>query len=126
VDVLRRLGLTFPISGPATAAGIAAVRDVAHRERVFEHNRDQLARFCNDLQALGLSFLPSNGNFVLLDFEGQQKTAKQAYDFLDARGIVGRMFNSADYRNMLRITVGLDAEMRLATQALRDFLGASA
>ncbi len=124
VDVLRRLGLTFPISGPATAAGIAALRDVRHRERVFAHNRDQLARFCADMRELGLRYLPSNGNFVLLDFEGQQTSAKQAYEFLDARGIVGRMFNSPDYRNMLRITIGLEQEMRQATAALCECMGA--
>lgn len=124
VDVLRRLGLTFPISSPATAAGIAALRDVQHRERVFSHNRDQLTRFCADMRELGLGYLSSNGNFLLLDFEGQQKSARQAYDFLVARGIVGRMFNSADYSNMLRITVGLEHEMRLATAALREFLSA--
>ena len=121
VDVLRRLGLTFPISNPAVAAGIAALRDLPHREHVFAHNRDQLARFSADMRELGLRFLPSNGNFLLLDFEGQKKSAKQAYDFLDARGIVGRMFNSAAYAQMLRITVGSDAEMRLATAALRAF-----
>ena len=126
VDVLRRLGLTFPISSPATAAGIAALRDVQHRARVFAHNRDQLTGFCADLRALGLRYLPSNGNFVLLDFAGQQPSAKQAYDFLNARGIVGRMFNSPDYRNMLRITIGLEQEMRQAMAALRDFVGAKA
>ena len=123
VDVLRRLGLTFPISSAATAAGIAALRDVEHRARVFAHNRDQLTRFCADMQELGLRYLPSNGNFVLLDFAGQKQSAKQAYDFLDARGIVGRMFNSPDYRNMLRITIGLGEEMRQATSALREFMG---
>lgn len=123
VDVLRRLGLTFPISSAATAAGIAALRDVQHRARVFAHNRDQLTGFCTDMQGLGLRYLPSNGNFVLLDFAGQQQSAKQAYDFLHARGIVGRMFNSPDYRNMLRITIGLEQEMRQVTSVMREFMG---
>jgi len=126
VDVLRRLGLTFPISSPATAAGIAALHDVEHRARVFAHNRDQLTRFCTELRALGLRYLPSNGNFVLLDFAGQQQSARQAYEFLNARGIVGRMFNSPDYRNMLRITIGLEPEMRQAMAELREFAGARA
>ena len=126
VDVLRRLGLTFPISGPAVAAGIAALRDSQHRERAYAHNRDQLAQFTANMRDLGLRPFSSNGNFLLLDFEGQHKSAKQAYDFLSARGIVGRMFNSVDYRNMLRITVGLEAEMRLATAAMREFMGAPA
>ena len=126
VDVLRRLGLTFPISSPASAAGIAAMGDLAHRQRVFAHNRDQLARFSAAVTALGLRHLPSNTNFLLLDFEGQKVSARQAYDFLDARGVVGRMFASPDYRNMLRITIGLENEMRTAIAALRECLGAPA
>jgi histidinol-phosphate aminotransferase len=124
VDVLHRLGLTFPISRPALAAGIAAVSDQPYMRQVHASNRERLARFARDMQSLGLRVIPSNTNFQLLDFTGQRTTARQAYDFLETRGIVGRLFNQADYRNMLRLTIGLDEEMRLATAALRECLSA--
>jgi histidinol-phosphate/aromatic aminotransferase/cobyric acid decarboxylase-like protein len=38
------------------------------------------------------------------------------------RGIVARMFASPDYRNMVRVTIGLEPEMRAAAAALRDYL----
>jgi len=124
VDVLQRLGLTFPLSRPAIAAGIAAVRDQEHMRHVFTYNRDQLARFSSEVAALGLRMFPSSTNFLLLDFEGQKVTARQACDFLATRGIAGRMFTQPDYRNLLRISMGLDAEMRETVAALRDCLQA--
>lgn len=122
VDVLQRLGMTFPISAPAAAAGVAAMRDSAHTARAHALNREQRARFADAMQALGLRVLPSDTNFVLLDFAGQARSARAAYDHLYANGIVARLFNAADYRNMVRVTVGLDAEMRRASEVLRDFL----
>ncbi|MES2977344.1 MAG: histidinol-phosphate transaminase [Pseudomonadota bacterium] len=125
VDVLQRLSMTFPISSLAVVAGIAAVSDLRYMKDVYTHNLEQRSQFSDEMRGLGLRVLPSNTNFVLLDFAplaARGKTAKAAYDFLDAHGIVGRMFNSADYRNMLRITIGLDDEMRLTTQAMFNFL----
>lgn len=122
VDVLQRLSMTFPISAPAVAAGIAAVQDVDHIAHVYAYNREQLARFTTGMQKLGLFVFPSNSNFVLIRFDGHKKTAKEAYDYLFSKGIVGRMFNSADYSNMLRITIGLEEEMREAIAAMQEFM----
>lgn len=122
IDVLQRLGLTFPISAPASAAGVAALRDRAHQQRVHDHNREQRTRFVAEMQALGLRVLPSQTNFILLDFDGQRCSARQAFDHLYAHGVVARMFTAADYRNMLRITIGLDGEMRQASAAMRGLM----
>ena len=122
VDVMQRLSMTFPVSAPAVAAGIAAVGDQAHRDRVFAHNRDWLRWFTQELTDLGLHVYPSQANFVLIRFDASAPPAQAAYRYLFERGIVTRMFNSPDYRNMVRITVGLEPEMRAAAAALRDFL----
>ncbi|MBC7608652.1 MAG: aminotransferase class I/II-fold pyridoxal phosphate-dependent enzyme [Polaromonas sp.] len=122
VDVLQRLSMTFPISAPAVAAGVAAVTDQHHMTYVRGYNRDQRAEFCSNLKAMGLHVFPSETNFVLIDFKGQQKTARAAYDHLYLNGIVGRMFGAPDYRNMLRLTIGLETEMRQTARVLGDFM----
>ena len=122
VDVMRRLSMTFPVSAPAVAAGIAAVGDRAHRDHVFAHNRDLRSWFTDRLTNLGLHVYPSETNFVLVRFDKTQRPAQAGYRYLVERGIVARMFNSADYRNMVRITVGFEAEMQAAAEALRDYL----
>jgi len=122
VDVMRRLSMTFPVSAPAIAAGIAAVGDRTHRERVFAHNRDVLRWFTRELTDLGLHVYPSQANFVLIRFDESARPAQDAYRHLFERGIVARMFASPDYRNMVRVTIGLEPEMRAAAAALRDYL----
>jgi len=122
VDVLQRLGLTFPISAPAVAAGVAAVSDLAYTAHVKAYNRAQMLAFSHELKDIGIPYLESNTNFLLLNFDGQPKTAKQAFDALYKNGIAGRMFNSDDYRNRLRITIGLEDEMRRTAAVLRAFI----
>jgi len=122
VDVLQRLGITFPVSAPAVAAGIAAVGDNAHRDRVFAHNRDVRRWFAQALAELGLHVYPSQGNFVLVRFDDPTRSAHAVYRYLIERGIVARMFGSPDYRDMVRFTIGLESEMRAAADALRDCL----
>jgi len=122
VDVLQRLGLTFPISAPAVAAGVAAVSDLAYTAHVKAYNRAQMLAFSHELKDMGIRYLDSNTNFLLLNFDGQTKTAKQAFDDLYKNDIAGRMFNSNDYRNMLRITIGLEDEMRRTAAVLRAFI----
>ena len=122
VDVMQRLSMTFPVSAPAVAAGIVAVGDLAHRDRVFAHSRDLLRWFTQKLTDLGLHVYPSQANFVLIRFDESARPAQDAYRYLFERGIVGRLFNSPDFRNMVRITIGLEPEMHAAAAALRDYL----
>ena len=122
VDVMRRLSMTFPVSAPAVAAGIAAAGDRAHRDHVFAHNRDLRSSFTDRLTNLGLHVYPSETNFVLVRFDATRRPAQAGYRYLVERGIVARMFNSADYRNRVRITVGFEPEMQAAAEALRDYL----
>jgi histidinol-phosphate aminotransferase len=122
VDIMQRLSMTFPVSAPAVAAGIAAVDDRTHRERVFAHNRDLLRWITQELTELGLHVYPSQANFVLIRFDESARPAQAAYRYLLERGIVVRMFNSPDYRDMVRITIGVEPEMHAAAAALRDYL----
>ena len=119
---MQRLSMTFPVSAPAVAAGIVAVGDLAHRDRVFAHNRDLLRWFTQELTGLGLHVYPSQANFVLIRFDDSARPAQAAYHYLFERGIVARMFASPDYRNMVRITIGLEPEIHAAAAALRNYL----
>lgn len=122
VDVLQRLGMTFPVSAPAAAAGIAAVMDLEWQEHVKRQNNEISREFTNGLKALGLMVVPSHTNFVLIQFDQQPCTAQQAFDHLYSSGVVGRLFTAAAYRNMLRITIGRSDEMATTLGAMRTLL----
>jgi histidinol-phosphate aminotransferase len=122
-DVLNRVRGVFNVSLPAQAAAVAALADVAAVDRAREHNdlwRPWLAR---ELGALGLQVTPAVANFVLVRFAAKPKDAGAAFGFLQARGIVTRQMGAYGLPEHLRITVGLEDEMRAVTASLADFLG---
>ena len=121
IDMVRRIGLTFPLSTPAVAAALAALEDRQHLRQVFEANRKLRDAFTSSMQALGLRVYPSQTNFVLVEFEADGSAARCA-EFLSRRGIAVRRFASPAYDNCIRVTIGFEHEMQIAQQAIGEFL----
>ena len=123
VDALNIVGPLFPVSVPAFAAGIAALGDLAHTKATLAHNRKWVSWLSGKLIELGLHVYRSQTNFVLVRFPSQSgRTAAEADAFLLARGIIARRFSVLDFEDKLRISIGLDHEMRAVVDALREFL----
>lgn len=124
VDVIKRIGITFPISGPALAAATAALDDKAHFENVREHNRTWRQWFCGEVARLGLHPYPSETNFVLIRFDDPAKPAIEADDCLRSRSIIARRFGAPAFRDCIRFTIGLEQEMRTIVDVLAEYLEA--
>ena len=120
-DVIRRIGITFPVSTPALAAGMAALEDRAHTAMVFELNRKLKRSVSAQLEALGLRVLPSQGNFVLIEFPAGAPAAAGAYAALRAEGIATRRFLSKAYDACIRITLGREEELDRAVAAIASY-----
>jgi histidinol-phosphate aminotransferase len=126
-DVLNRLRMPFNVSSPAQAAGVAALTDRAAVEQAQAHNRHWRQWTRDAIRALGLAVLESHCNFVLVRFPakpGHDAPAADAY--LKSRGIIARRVAAYGLPDCLRITVGLEAEMRACVAALADFVGRGA
>jgi histidinol-phosphate aminotransferase len=124
IDTLERLRSPFNVSGPAQAAGIAAVRDRAHVARAQAHNAKWMKILLQRLRGLGLTVVGEAGNFVLPLFDGRDgRTAAAADAFLQSRGIIARRVDNYGLPNHLRISIGADEEMELLLAALGDFMG---
>jgi histidinol-phosphate aminotransferase len=104
-----RLGWLY---GPASVADI------------LRHNDTWRGWLSDRLAALRLQVTPSQCNFILVRFDDPAKSAAEASRFLAQRGIVVRRFNSPDYRDHVRITMGLEPEMRAVADGLGAFLEA--
>jgi len=123
-DVLNRIRGPFNVSGPAIAAGVAALEDQAHVETSVAHNAKWLEWLAKEFAALGLRVTPSVGNFLLLHFaEEKAKRAEAADAFLKARGLILRRVGNYGFPNALRMSVGTEEANRLVVQALGEFLG---
>jgi histidinol-phosphate aminotransferase len=126
IDALNRIRGPFNVSGPAIAAGVAALGDRAHTERAAAHNERWLPEVSRRIGGLGLEVTPSVGNFVLIHLpETEGKTAAEADAFLLSRGLVLRRVTAYGFPNALRMTIGSE-EANLATvDAFAEFLGAA-
>lgn len=121
-DVLNRLRGPFNVAAPGQAAGVAALEDAAHTEAARAHNSRWLAWFTDEVSALGLTVAPSVGNFALVRFPAEPgRDADAAHAFLNARGIIPRKMGGYGLGDSLRVTIGLEDDMKAVVAALAAF-----
>ena len=124
MDALNRIRGPFNVSGPALAAGVAAIGDRAHLDRAVAHNEEWLPKVSTALAALGLTVTPSVGNFILIHFPKETgKTAADADDYLFRRGIVLRRVEAYGLPDALRMTIGPAESNQATIAALKAFMG---
>lgn len=120
VSALEKVRQPFNINAIAQAGAIAALGDAAHQQRTRDNNRTGIEYYQSAFTAMGLRFVPSHANFVLV------KTGRGAEVFaaLQRRGIITRPMAGYGLPDWLRISVGTPAENARCLVALREVLGA--
>lgn len=126
VDVLRRIGLTFPIAAPSAAAACAALADPAHEEHVRRETLAERAALTGRLAALGLRVVPSQTNFLLCGFPDAARPAAEAAAALARRGLRVRRMPQPAFADHLRITLGLPEQNRAVAEGLAAFMAEGA
>jgi histidinol-phosphate aminotransferase len=123
-SALNRIRGPFNVSGPAIAAGVAALQDQAWVARAVEHNEVWRTRMADALARIGLSVTPSAANFLLLHFKkGNGKSAPEADTFLHDKRIILRRVEEYGLPDALRMTIGTEEENRAVLDALTSFMG---
>ena len=117
-ELLNRTRLVFNVNAVAQAAAIAALGDEAFVRKTYEVNQAGLAQLVEACQRLGLPYVPSSGNFLMVDFSGAPHSATEVNKRLLARGIIVRPLGPYGLPQHLRITVGLPGENTLFIEAL--------
>lgn len=121
-DLLNRIRQPFNTNSLAQAAAIAALGDEAFLQRSYEVNRDGLKQLQTGCAALGLRFIPSFGNFVLVHVGN----AAAVYESLLRQGVIVRPVGGYGLPEWLRISVGLAQENDRLLAALAKACGQSA
>lgn len=123
-DILNRVRNPFNVASMAQIAGLAALSDTQLVERARVHNDKWRAWTTQQLRDLGLEVPQSFGNFVLVRFADEpDRSAADADAFLKARGIIARGMAAYGLPDSLRITIGLEDEMRALVAAIAEFRG---
>ncbi len=106
IAMLNRVRQPFNVSSVAQVAAVAALGDTAHLQRSVALNAAGMQQICSGLKLLGLSFIPSFGNFV--SFRIGSATAM--YQRLLQRGVIVRPVASYAMPEYLRVSIGLETE----------------
>lgn len=118
MDGLARLRQPFNVNLLAQVAACAALDDDAHVEASRQRVRAGRRRWSQACAALGLDFVPSHANFVLIRV-GSGKAVTEA---LLQRGVIVRPMDAYGFSEHVRITFGTEAEDERTIAALEAVL----
>ncbi len=117
-DLLNRVRQPFNCNSLAQAAAVAALADEAFVARGVQINRAGMTQLSAAFDALGLRYLPSFGNFILVHVGD----GARVYEGLLRRGVIVRPVASYGLPQWLRVTIGLAEENEKFITALREAL----
>ena len=106
-DVLNRVRQPFNVNSIALAAAAAVLEDDAYLNRSREVNEAGLRQLSEGFERIGLSFIPSVGNFIAVDV-GERSS--DIYQVLLSSGVIVRPVAGYGMPNHLRVSVGLPEE----------------
>jgi histidinol-phosphate aminotransferase len=121
-DLLNRLRQPFNANSLAQAAAIAALNDHDYLQRSREMNAAGMAQLITGFDEMGLSYIPSQGNFITVHVH---VNAAEVYDDLLYEGVIVRPIANYGLPQHLRVSIGLPEENARFLTALAKVLGSS-
>ena len=115
-DFLNRIRQPFNVNHLAMVAAVAALKDEAFIEKSRAVNKAGMAQLQAGFEQLGLSYVPSRANFILVDI---QADPAQTFNALLKQGVIVRPVGIA---NHLRVSIGTEAENAKFLAALAEVL----
>ncbi|MBN1591805.1 MAG: histidinol-phosphate transaminase [Candidatus Coatesbacteria bacterium] len=119
VDAIDRIRRPFNVNTLSQAAAIAALDDDEHIRKSQEVNEIGKKFLYGAFDNMGLEYVPTFGNFILLDVG---KNSVNLYDELLRMGVIVRPMAPWGFDSMVRITIGTQAQNEKFIAALRKFL----
>jgi histidinol-phosphate aminotransferase len=99
---------------------MAALNDMDHVVKSIQLVYEGKRYLYKELDRMGLSYVPSQANFILVDFG---RDAEQVFQALLQEGIIIRPGKTWGYPTCARVTVGRMEDNRRFIKALRKIFG---
>jgi len=115
---LLKVKLPFEPSTPAQAAGIAALADKEFVHRSLELNARGLRLLVASFQEMGLKVVPSEANFVMVEFPNGAQAGRVVEDML-TQGVIVRPLRAFGLPQCIRISTGTDADNQRCVTAMQ-------
>ena len=109
----------FPVHRLAQVAAVAALKDIDHAVKSIQLVYEGRRYLYKELDRMGLTYVPSEANFVLIDFG---KDIRQVFEALLREGIIIRPGQMWGFPTMGRVTLGRMEDNRRYIKALKKIL----
>ncbi len=121
IGTMMKVKLPFEPTTPSAAAALAALEDADFLAKTVEQNRSSLRYFHEEFERLGLDYVPSLANFVMIDLSTAE-TVERINEGLLSRGVITRPLEAFGLPHCLRISTGLDEQNRRCVTAIEEIL----
>jgi histidinol-phosphate aminotransferase len=119
INGLRVFKTPMSVNHIAIEAAVASLDDQEFHRFVIEQTGKQLDYYYREFDTLGLSYVRSDTNFLLVNI---QRDSEEVVSQLREKRILVRGGREFGYPESLRITVGTEQENRIFIEALTEIL----
>ena len=118
IEILQKTRQPFNANGIAQAGALAGLADHEHQSRTKAATDQGRAMLQGAFADLGLEFIPSHANFVLVNVGD----GRAVFEQLLKRGIIVRAMNGYKLPQWIRVSVGTAEQNRRCVEAMREVL----
>ena len=118
-DILNRIRQPFNVNSLALAAAKVALADDDYISKTKQHNDAGMNQLVSGLAALGLTAIPSKGNFITVDVK---RNGEAVFSDLLLLGVIVRPVSNYGLPQHIRISIGLENENQRFLDALGQIL----
>lgn len=117
--LVNRIRQPFNVNTLAQTAAIAALQDEAFMQRSVEINAASREQLYEKLTDLGLTYIPSEANFIMIHVNTD---AYAVYEALLRKGIIIRPMRYYHLQHYIRVSIGTEEDNRAFVEALAQIL----
>ncbi|TFW16890.1 histidinol-phosphate transaminase [Massilia arenosa] len=121
-DLMNRVRQPFNVNSLAQAAAVAALNDTAFLKKSAENNTAGYQQYVQAFEEMGLQYVPSYGNFVLVKVGEDEGAGARVNVALLKQGVIVRPVGAYGLPQWLRISIGLPQENAACIAALKKAL----
>lgn len=119
IKYMDKVRQPFNINSLAQAGALAALDDEDHINKSLEINQGGLKYLYQELDGLGVEYLPTQSNFFLINLH---RDCREVYEALLAEGVIVRSMDAYGLNEYIRLSVGLPRENERFIEAFKKVI----
>ncbi len=119
IEVLNRARQPFNVNSLAQELAVAVLEEDGWIEEVRAINEAQKEYLYQELDKLGVKYLPTKANFIFIDI---QKNAQDVFQALMKLGVIIRPMTGFGFPEAIRVSIGLPEENKFFIECLKKVL----